>query len=117
MELEFSFCLPDHERIYAQLLDVQSISHGFQVAEAVCVPMMEGEVLAPLRPCFVRVTLEVYTQWSVMRELTLPSECVSLNRPGFEDSTHPRRSCGGRNVGIGCNCLLAAIFVANFRSR
>ena len=30
MELDFSFCLPDHERIYARLLDLQSVSHGFQ---------------------------------------------------------------------------------------
>ena len=33
--------------------------------------------------------------------LTLPSECVSLNRPVFEDSIHPRGRCGGGNVGIG----------------
>lgn len=30
MELQFSFCLPDHERIYARLVGMQSISHGFQ---------------------------------------------------------------------------------------
>src|ERR1019366_5505045 len=33
--------------------------------------------------------------------LTLPSECVSLNRPGFEDLIHPRHRRGGGNVGIG----------------
>src|SRR5664280_127334 len=33
--------------------------------------------------------------------MTLPSECVSLNRPGFEDLIHPRRRRGGGNVGIG----------------
>jgi hypothetical protein len=33
--------------------------------------------------------------------LTLPSECVSLNRPGFEDFIHPRHRRGGGNVGIG----------------
>jgi hypothetical protein len=37
MELDFSFCLPDHERIYARLLDLQSVSHGFQ-SEAICLP-------------------------------------------------------------------------------
>src|ERR1019366_4348769 len=36
-----------------------------------------------------------------MRFLTLPSECVSLNRPGFEDLIHPRHRRGGGNVGIG----------------
>jgi hypothetical protein len=33
--------------------------------------------------------------------LTLPSECVSLNRPVFEDSIHPRGRCGGGNAGAG----------------
>jgi hypothetical protein len=34
--------------------------------------------------------------------MTLPPECVSLNRPGIEDNNHPRRSArGGGNVGIG----------------
>jgi hypothetical protein len=33
--------------------------------------------------------------------LTLPSECVSLNRPGFENHNHPRSRRGGGNVGIG----------------
>jgi hypothetical protein len=33
--------------------------------------------------------------------MTLPSECVSLNRPGFEDLIHPRHRRGGGNVGIG----------------
>jgi hypothetical protein len=33
--------------------------------------------------------------------LTLPSECVSLNRAGFENHTHPRGRRGGGNVGIG----------------
>jgi hypothetical protein len=33
--------------------------------------------------------------------LTLPSECVSLSRPGFEDKINPRRRRGGGNVGIG----------------
>ena len=32
--------------------------------------------------------------------VTLPSECVSLNRPGFENHIHSRRR-GGGNVGIG----------------
>ena len=33
--------------------------------------------------------------------MTLPSECVSLSRPGFEDLIHPRHRRGGGNVGIG----------------
>jgi hypothetical protein len=33
--------------------------------------------------------------------VTHPSECVSLNWPGFENQDDPRRSCGGGNVGIG----------------
>jgi hypothetical protein len=33
--------------------------------------------------------------------LTLPSECVSLNRLGCEDLIHPRHRRGGGNVGIG----------------
>jgi hypothetical protein len=33
--------------------------------------------------------------------MTLPSECVSLSRPGFEDYIHPRHRRGGGNVGIG----------------
>ena len=37
----------------------------------------------------------------VRDQLTLPSECVSLNRPGFEDLIHPRHRRGGGNVGIG----------------
>src|ERR1039457_311073 len=37
-------------------------------------------------------------EWPLM---TLPSECVSLNRPGFEDLIHPRHRRGGGNVGIG----------------
>jgi hypothetical protein len=36
-----------------------------------------------------------------MAEMTLPSECVSLNRPGFENHDHPRSRRGGGNVGIG----------------
>src|SRR5271166_2382194 len=38
---------------------------------------------------------------SPRHHLTLPSECVSLNRPGFEDLIHPRHRRGGGNVGIG----------------
>jgi len=34
-------------------------------------------------------------------QVTLPSECVSLNRPGFEDFIHPRHRRGGGNGGIG----------------
>ena len=34
-----------------------------------------------------------YCSWRV----TLPSECVSLNRPGFEDFIHPRHRRGGGN--------------------
>src|ERR1035437_465690 len=34
-------------------------------------------------------------------DMTLPSECVSLNRPGFENHPHPRGRRGGGNVGIG----------------
>jgi hypothetical protein len=33
--------------------------------------------------------------------MTLPSECVSLNRPVLGISIHPRRRRGGGNVGIG----------------
>src|SRR5664279_628006 len=33
--------------------------------------------------------------------MTLPSECVSLNRPGFEDLIHPRHRRVGGNVEIG----------------
>src|ERR1039458_9596247 len=33
--------------------------------------------------------------------VTLPSECVSLNRLGFGDRIHPRGRRGGGNVGIG----------------
>ncbi len=32
--------------------------------------------------------------------MTLPSERVSLNGPGFEDQIHPRGRRGGGNVGI-----------------
>src|ERR1039457_1566107 len=38
---------------------------------------------------------------SATGKMTLPSECVSLNRPGFEDLIHPRHRRGGGNVGIG----------------
>jgi hypothetical protein len=38
---------------------------------------------------------------TMLRRLTLPSECVSLNRQGFEDLIHPRHRRGGGNVGIG----------------
>src|ERR1035441_10174317 len=50
---------------------------------------------------------EHYLQTCELRDLflntflTLPSECVSLNRPGFEDLIHPRHRRGGGNVGIG----------------
>ena len=36
----------------------------------------------------------------ILGSLTLPSECVVLSRPGFEDHNHPRRCRGGGNVGI-----------------
>src|ERR1039457_607952 len=42
----------------------------------------------------------LFVTWPAV-SLTLPSECVSLNRPGFEDLIHPRHRRGGGNVGIG----------------
>jgi hypothetical protein len=42
-----------------------------------------------------------YFGWVGSVPMTLPSECVSLSRPCFEDKIHPRRRRGGGNVGIG----------------
>src|ERR1035438_2411656 len=71
----------------------------------VCLSNLRGKSRGSLGRLLVRWsrrhTLLYGLGWEIHSLLTLPSECVSLNRPGFEDLIHPRHRRGGGDVGIG----------------